>query len=467
MCAAARREREAALTGSVTMYPLRRHMKAWLAAVLAGALLLAPFTQVQNASAADGWLVVAAIRVLQQHYVDPVQPVPLLNAAIATLRQATHTGPSILPDIWAGAPENEAASQFTAEFSRAAQTGVVPETQLAYLATEGMLESLHDSHTHYLTPQALREERQQLFGDPVFSGIGVTITQRKDAGGTGWIFVEDVFPGSPASEAGVHRFDRIIQVDGKSLQNVNTLDASQLIRGPAGTTVQLMIQRGSQTLQISVVRGSIRVPPVEGTWLRPGVAYVKLFQFSQGAGRQVRGALQRLSSEGTIRSVVLDLRGNPGGLIAEAARVGGLFLPAGTVLARITERGKAPSTLRTSGIPLMARTPLVVLVDGLSASASEILTGAFKDYQRATIIGEKTAGALGGAVTVALPEGGMSVTVERILTPKSEQVEGVGIHPDVPVVLTVADMERGQDVQLEAALRALGQAWSWFLRVAA
>lgn len=449
------------------MYLLQRYVKAWLAAVLAAALLLAPFTQVQNASAADGSLVIAAIHVLQQHYVEPVQPVSLLNAAITTLRQATHTGPNLLPDISAGTPENEAASQFTAEFARAVQTGVVPETQLAYLATEGMLQSLHDSHTHYLTPQMLREERQQLFGNAVFSGIGVTITQRKDAGGTGWIFVEDVFPGSPAAGAGVRRFDRILQVDGKSLQNVNTLDASQLIRGPAGSTVQLAIQRGSQTLQISVVRGSIRVPPIEGRWLRPGVAYIKLFQFSQGAGRQVRIALERLSSGRTIRSVVLDLRGNPGGLIMEAANVGGVFLPTGTVLARITERGQEPSTLRTSGIPLLSRTPLVVLVDGLSASASEILTGAFKDYQRATIIGEKTAGALGGSVTVALPEGGMSVTVERILTPKSEQVEGVGINPDVPVVLTVADMERGQDVQLEAALRALGQAWAWFLRMAA
>lgn len=449
------------------MSPFRGSARAWLAAILAATLLAGPFTQVQHATAADGSLVIAAIRVLQQQYVDPVQPVPLLNAAIATLRKAVHVGADALPDILPGTPESDAASLFTAEFSRAAQTGVLPETQLAYVATEGMLESLHDSHTHYLTPQMLREERQQLFGNPVFSGIGVTITQRKDAGGTGWIFVEDVFPGSPAAVAGVRRFDRIIQVDGRSLQNMNSLDASQLIRGPAGSTVELIVQRGAQTVPISVVRGSIRVPPVEGRWLRPGVAYIKLFQFSQGAGRQVRGALERLGTEGTIKSVVLDLRGNPGGLIVEAASVGGVFLPPRTVLSRITERGQDPSMLRTAGIPLLRHTPLVVLVDGLSASASEILAGAFKDYQRATIVGEKTAGALGGSVTVPLPEGGMSVTVERILTPKNGQVEGVGITPDVPVALTVADMERGQDVQLEAALRALGQARAWFPRLAA
>jgi carboxyl-terminal processing protease len=449
------------------MHPTRRIVRVWLAAALAAILLSVPFTQVQHASAADGSLVIAALRALQRYYIDPVQPVPLLNAAIATLRQATHAGPDLLPDIPAGTPENQASVQFTTEFSRAAQTGVMPATPLAYAATEGMLDSLHDSHTHYLSPQMLREERQQLFGNPVFTGIGVTITQRKDTAGTGWIFVEDVFPGSPAAGADVRRFDRIIQVDGKSLENMSTLDASQLIRGPAGSTVQLVITRGSQTLRIPVVRGSIRVPPVEGRWLRPGTAYVKLFQFSEGAGREVRSALERLSTEGTIRSVVLDLRGNSGGLILEASSVGGIFLPPRTVLSRITERGHEPSTLMTTGVPLMARTPLVVLVDGLSASAAEILTGAFKDYQRGAIVGEKTAGALGGAVTVSLPEGGMSVTVERILTPKNEQVEGVGIQPDVPVPLTVADMERGQDVQLEAALHALGQAWVSFFHVAA
>ncbi len=450
------------------MYLSRKRLTTWLASALLAALVLAPFAQVPNAAAADGSLVIAALHVLQQQYVDPVHPVPLLNAAIATLRKATRTGPDLLPDIAAGTPESEASAQFTAEFSRAAQTGVVPETPLAYLATEGMLELLKDSHTHYLTPAQLAEERRQLFGNPVFSGIGVTITQRKDAAGVGWIFVEDVFPGSPAAAAGVHRFDKIVQVDGKSLQNMTTLEASQLIRGPAGSTVQLLVQRGGgQTLPISVVRGSIRVPPIEARWLRPGVAYLKVFGFSQGAGRQLRQALTHLGAEGSVRSVVLDLRGNPGGLIVEAASIGGVFLPARTVLARIHERGQEPSMLRTTGIPLLPRTPLVVLVDGLSASASEILAGAFKDYQRATVVGEKTAGALGGSVTVALPEGGMSVTVERILTPKNVQVEGVGIGPDVAVALTVENMERGQDTQLEAALRALGQAWAWYLCTAA
>jgi carboxyl-terminal processing protease len=127
------------------------------------------------------------------------------------------------------------------------------------------------------------------------------------------------------------------------------------------------------------------------------------------------------------------------------------------VLSRITERGHAPDVLQTTGVPLFPKTPLVVLIDASSASASEILTGAFKDHRRATIVGEKTAGALGGSITVPLPDKtGMTVTVERITTPLGAIVEGVGISPDVPVTLTINDMMRGEDTQLAAALRVVG-----------
>ena len=241
--------------------------------------------------------------------------------------------------------------------------------------------------------------------------------------------------------------------------NVDSQEASQHIRGPAGSTASLTIQRGGQTLSVSVVRASIREHSVEARFIQPGVVYVKLFGFPREAGSQVKSALQGLAAQAPIRSILLDLRGNPGGLIHEAVAVGSLFLPPQTVLSRITERGQAPSVLRTTGTPLFPNTPLVVLIDGGSASASEIVTAALKDHHRATIVGEKTAGALGGSVTVPLPErSGMSVTVERITTPSGAMVEGVGISPDVPVELTVADMERGEDPQLQAALR-LAAAW--------
>jgi carboxyl-terminal processing protease len=444
----------------------RSPLRPLLVGVLVAALVLAPFTQVQHASAANAALVLAAIRVLQEDYVDPVQPVPLLNAALAIVRKAANVGTDVIPDIPAGTPASDAASDFMSEFGKAVHAGTMPETQLAYAATAGMLASLHDSHTFFLDPASLREARRQIEGTPGFTGIGVTIVQRKDAAGAGWIFVEDVFPGSPAAGAGIRRFDRIVEVDGKPLKDVNVVDASQLIRGPAGSTASLVVDRGTHRLNVSVVRAAISVPPVEARFASPGVAYLKVFGFSQGAGNSLRQAIANLQRQGPIKSAILDLRGNPGGLIVEAASVGGIFLEPRTVLARIHERGAQPSTLRTSGSAMLAKTPLVVLVDAQSASASEILAGAFKDYHRATLIGEKTAGALGGSVTVPLPDGGMSVTVERIETPKKATVEAVGITPDVTVTLTVADMERGQDTQLTAALHALHAAWRWLVRAA-
>jgi len=442
----------------------RAALRTYLAGLLAVLLLLIPFTEVPRASAADGSLVVAALRVLEQDYVDPVQPIPLLNAAVATLRKATNESPDMLPDVTQGTSEAVADAQFVSEFSRAAETQAMPETQLAYVATQGMLLSLRDSHTYFMDPKTYEESRVQLFGNPTFTGIGVVITAQKDTSGTAYVFVENVFPDSPAAQAGIKRFDRIVTVNGQSLVNKTAEDASTLIRGPAGTVANITVQRGTQTVQIAVTRAPIKVIKVEANFAAPGVAYLKIFEFTEGTGQQLREAIQGLQSQGPIHSVILDLRGNPGGLITEAASVGGIFMPPSTILARIHERGQAASTLMTSGLPMLLDVPMAVVVDASSASASEILTGAFKDYQRATIVGDKTAGALGGSITARLPDGGMSVTVERILTPKNLQVEAVGITPNVPVKFTAEDMEHGQDPQLEAALHAVGTAWLWFAR---
>lgn len=430
----------------------------WLAVILAVVLMTSPLTPVQHVAAADQNLVFAALHVLEDEYVDPVQPVALLNAAIVTLRKAANLSATALPEIPSGTPSKEAEAVFAATFARAAQASPMPQTQLAYAATAGMLASLKDTHTNFLDPQQFQENRMQLLGRPGFTGIGVLITSRKDpATNDGWIFVEDVFPGSPAESAGLKRFDRIIQVDGRSLKNATSQDASQYIRGPAGSSVTLTVMRGEQTLQLSVVRAPIQQRPVEARFIQPGVAYVKLYEFSRGSGARLRSTLLALALQDPLKSVVLDLRANPGGLIHEAVAVGSLFLPPRTVLSKITERGHAPDVLQTSGVPLFPKTPLVVLIDGGSASASEILAGAFRDHHRATIVGEKTAGALGGSITVPLPErAGMSVTVERITTPQGTVVEGVGITPDVAVALTINDMMRGEDTQLTAALRVVG-----------
>jgi carboxyl-terminal processing protease len=435
--------------------PLHAAPKRWLALFVAVILTAAVAAGTVPARAATGSLVLAAINTLDRNYVDPINRVALLNAAIATLRERTHAGPTALPDIAPGTGAMEAQQAFLSEFDSAAQTGAEPESQLAYDATQGMLASLHDSHVYYMDPTRFQESRSALNGNPGFSGIGIMITGEADPAGVHWVFVDNVFPGSPAEAAGLKRFDKITAVGDTSLRDGNVQQASQLIRGPAGTPVVLTIERAGIPQQVTVTRAPIQARPVTAQFVEPGVAYVRVFEFSKGAARSARSALLDLSQQGDIRAVVLDLRGNPGGLISEADGVAGLFLPTGTPIARVADR-QSSSTLRTMGPAAFPQVPLVVLTNGGSASGSEIVAAAFKDLHRAQIVGEKTAGALGGAIDVALPEGGMSVTVERITSPDGRVVEGVGIAPDVAVTLGEQDMEQGVDPQLQAAIRAAG-----------
>jgi carboxyl-terminal processing protease len=403
------------------------------------------------AHAADGSLVIAALRVLEAHYVDPVQPVDLLNAAVAALRSDAHLDPVTLPDIPAGASEDQAEAAFLEEFATAVRSGVAPPTQLAYAATERMLAHLHDSHTYFLEPAASQGPRDGSGG----AGIGVLLTSRQDGSGASWVFVDDVLPNSPASLAGIRRFDRILQIGDAPLGNASVEDAGRLLQGPAGSAVTLLVERGSTEVTIQVVRARVRWQPVAARALAPGVIYLRVFEFSRGVARAVRDALEGLARPDPPRAIILDLRANPGGLLSEAQRVGAVFLPAGATFATVNARGEDPHVLDTFGGGDFVETPLVVLVDGESASAAEVLVAALKDHHRATIVGDRTAGALGGAVMVALPEGAMSVTVERIRGPEGERVEGVGIAPDLQVPLSFGDMVRGEDTQLYAALKVV------------
>lgn len=433
---------------------LRARLTKWSALLAAAAVLSTLGGTPIAARAATGSLVLAALSTLERDYVDWVQPVDLLNAAIAMLRQETNESVVDLPDIPAADTEPQADAAFVAEFELAARTGGVPETELAYAATRGLLAALHDSHTYFLEPALFQESSQQIMGNAAFSGVGIRTTAQADPAGLRHLFVDDVFAGSPAERAGIHRFDQLLQVNGTALTGAAVDHVTDLVRGPAGSTAVLTVQRGMQLLQFSIVRAPIQARPVKAEWAAPGVAYVRLFEFSRGAGQDMRAALTALAAQSPVRAIVLDLRGDPGGLVGEAMQVGSLFLSPGTGLARFTDRAGRTKLLVTGGSAPFAGTPLVVLVDGGSASASEIITGAMRDAHRATIVGERTAGALGAAVEEALPEGGMSVTEERITTPRGGVVEGIGITPDLPAGLTEADMAQGVDTQLATALRS-------------
>jgi len=441
----------------------RQRLPLPVIALLVALALLATGPVQAKAAGADGALAVTALDVLLQEYVDPVDPVQLLNAAVVALRKATYLGEDALPEIPAGLSRGEAAGRFQEEFATAvrvvtaSEAEITSETELAIVATREMLASLHDSHVAYLDPDQFKEREEQLAGRAGYQGIGVFVRLMQDEAGTSQVFVKDVFPGSPAAAAGVRKFDQITQINGAVLAaRISSKEVLDQLRGPAGSVVNLTVQRGSQTVTMSVVRAPIRIPPADVQMIRPGVAYVRIFTFSQDVGDRCREALRLLQAQGPIRAVILDLRNNSGGLLREAESLAGVFLPPQTTLVRVLPRAQLPTVLVSRDATLLPQEPLVVLTDGVTASAAEVVVEGLRNSRRATIIGEKTAGAEGAARTVPLQAGGMIVTVSRIVGPQDEQIDGVGIIPDTPVALTVGDMLRGVDTQLDAALEAVG-----------
>jgi C-terminal processing protease CtpA/Prc len=293
--------------------------RRWAGLFLAVILAAGTAAAARPAEAADGSLVVAALEVLQQNYVDPVDSVERLNVAIEALREATHQDADALPSIPPGATLRDAEAAFVAEFNRA--TPGASASQIAYAVTQAMLASLHDSHTYFVPPPQFQERRRELVGGPGITGIGIRIAARKDSNGAAWIFVEDVLPESPADKAGIKRFDRILQAGETSLQNVTAGEASDAIRGPAGSTADLVLQRGGQIVRVAVVRDPIPAVPAYARFIEPGIVYARLYLFARGAGRALGTAMETLAAEGPVRSIILDLRENPGGLVGEAVRI--------------------------------------------------------------------------------------------------------------------------------------------------
>lgn len=423
-----------------------------LAAALVVMVLAAPAPP--RAEAADAQFVLTVLRTLQHNYVDPLPSASLLNAALDALHSAYGIEPFGGP-IPSGATESEAGEIFAQRFDEILSQASPRHTatDLAFTAATGMLDSLHDSHTVFIPPGIYQEEKRRESGRAAFTGIGIVLLSRD-----GQFYVSEVYPDGPAAAAGVHPFDRLLAVDGKATTGLAEDDVSAMVRGPSGTRVVLTIARpgAQQPLQIPVLRGPITVPAVSGRMLADDFGYVRLYEFTPGAGDAFRNAILTLRRDG-MRAMVLDLRGNPGGLVEELRDIAGSILPQGSPVLQMRMRGGREVTMRTPDPPLLpASVPLAVLVDGGTGSAAELLAAALQEESRGVITGTKTAGAVEIGVTVDLPEGaGMSVTVARVLSGKGVRLEGRGVTPDVEEDLTTAGLQGGHDTQLERALDVL------------
>jgi carboxyl-terminal processing protease len=294
-------------------------------------------------------------------------------------------------------------------------------------AINGMLNSM-DPHSGYLTPELYKELQMDTQGR--FGGLGIEITVRN-----GMLTVVSPIEDTPAFRAGIKAGDQILKIDDEFTKDMNLMQAVKKMRGLKGSKLNLSIKREGvpDLLNFSIVRDTIRVQSVRSRVLEEGYAYIRLAQFQERSDRDLQKALEKLSSEkGGVKGLVLDLRNNPGGLLTQAVRVADLFLDSGMIVyteGRL-ENQKQKYFARKEGS--WTEFPMVVLVNGGSASASEIVAGALQDHKRAVILGTKTFGK--GSVQTILPlddNSALRLTTARYFTPKGRSIQATGIVPDI------------------------------------
>jgi carboxyl-terminal processing protease len=343
--------------------------------------------------------------------------------------------------------------------------GPVDRPALVHGAIRGMVDALGDPFSQYMSPEDFRSSLQGIAGQ--FEGIGATIGAVDAAGATSScatlgadcrLAVVSPLPGSPAEKAGLQPGDVITAVDGAALDGLTVNEARDRIRGPRDTTVRLTIERRSAApTTVAIVRAVITQPEVSTRDLANGaVGYVKLSGFSDSASAQFDEAVKAAVDAGQ-RRLILDLRGNPGGYVTAARNIASQFLADGTIF---WEQDASGTLTETTALPGGAASDpairLVVLVDGGSASASEIVAGALHDRGRASLIGTTTfgKGTIQQWTQLEGDSGGFRLTIAKWLTPDKTWVNGTGITPDV--VVTQAPASPGDDPVLDAALDVLG-----------
>jgi carboxyl-terminal processing protease len=294
-------------------------------------------------------------------------------------------------------------------------------------AINGMLHSL-DPHSAYLTPELYKELQSDTQGR--FGGLGIEITVKG-----GVLTVVSPIEDTPAAKAGIKPGDQIFKIEDEFTKDMSLVDAVKKMRGVKGTKINLTIRReGSpDLLEFTLVRDIIRVQSVRSRVLEPGYGYIRLAQFQERSDRDLQRALEKMAADKTgLKGLVLDLRNNPGGLLTQAVRVSDMFLDSGLIVyteGRI-ESQKQKYFAQKDGTWLDF--PIVVLVNGGSASASEIVAGALQDHKRAVVLGTKTFGK--GSVQTILPlddNSALRLTTARYFTPKGRSIQATGIVPDI------------------------------------
>jgi carboxyl-terminal processing protease len=330
--------------------------------------------------------------------------------------------------------------------------GDLPEPPvMARAAMRGVLATLDDKNTALIDPEISKIINESSTGS--FEGVGAVVQINQD----NVLEIVRLYPGQPADKAGIKAGDLVIAVDGRSIIGYSVYEAIALIRGPAGSSVKLTIMRKGEAtpLEISVTRAKITIPLVQSKVLSGTVAYVSLSNFSSpNASSELESAIQDLLAQ-KPKGLILDLRDNPGGFLQQSIEVADIFLDGG-VIASEKDRDGNGQTFRDTPQGAAQDIPLVVLVNGGSASASEIVAGALQDRGRAKLIGETTYGKGSVQLPHQLSDGSeLRVTIAHWFTPNDRQIDGKGLMPDIAVPMTQDDATAGRDPQLDRAVQYL------------
>lgn len=316
----------------------------------------------------------------------------------------------------------------------------IDEQKLIYGAIEGMIKVLDDPFTRFMEPKTYKEMQVETQGE--FGGIGIVITIKGKM-----LTVISPIEDTPAYRAGIKPGDTIIKIDGKEVVDISLHDAVNLLRGPEGTkvTVTIMREGEKEPRDYTLVREIIKIPSVKYWLIKPDIGYIRLTQFIQTSAEDLEKALLALE-KANVKSIILDLRNNPGGLLTAAVEVARKFIPKGDIVSikgRDGEKNTYSSFFQSH--PLL---PLVVLINEGSASASEIVAGAIKDNKRGILVGKKTFGKGSVQTVISLNDGSaVALTTALYYTPSGKSIHKLGIEPDIEVDLPKLSEEERKEVQ--------------------
>jgi carboxyl-terminal processing protease len=396
-----------------------------------------------------------AYNLLLDHYVHPLDSAALLGAAwdnLAREAEGKAATPDALPALSGDrkADLQTAREALTAYLAKSDSTpdGFVP----AHALIRGMVRFVDEGHTYFLDQQQYTDYQAWSRGDNTYVGIGISVSSKDSAP-----HIVEVYDGTPAQQAGLEPGDVLVSIDGKAVAGMPLDEMTALVRGPAGTSIDIVVRRGDDPtlLPYRVQRAEIHLQFVSDKVVQDDIGYVLLRGFPEpSVVDSVNQDIATFESEG-VHGLVLDLRGNSGGRIDVGTQLLSHFLPAGTAVYQEIDRGGQDSTHATHG-DSQYDLPVVVLVDGGTASMGEIFASAVQEHGAATVLGSTTAGSVAAAQVFALPDGtGLQVTVFEIVSADGAPLNKVGVTPDEVVGADVGAPLSDQDPVLDRAVEIL------------